>query len=296
MFKIPHKNNRERKSRITEYVLPYIAIFSQIVLSTACSDTEPVSSKLVVEGYIESDGYPVVCLMRTISPDEEGTSISDAIVRWGKVTISDGEKTEILTGGMDKRFFPPYTYTTYEIKGEVGKTYTLTAEYGGQRVTATTRIPPVAENEDIRSEALSGDMRRLTLSLIAGNEGADGDGMEYYRVLTRVRDENVRLLPGFMGTASNDGRPGLVSIPVNRPISALDTADYVSSFRVGEEIEVALCTMERAGYEFWRDYDNAAAFGTSQFLAPSTPLRSNIKGGYGYFFGYGCSRRFITVD
>lgn len=261
------------------------------MVMSGCSGSPEFEPALVVEGFIESDGYPVVCLMQTIDPLNQGTTMQDAIVRWGKVTVSDGEKSVILTGGPNKKFFPPYTYTSYDIKGEPGKEYTLRADYLDMHVEAKTTIPYPVEIEDVLQFPEEGNRIRLELQLIS-----DGKTEEFYRILTRIRDGNSRLLPGFMGTGTNNGDSGLVSIPVNPPKTALDVDSYVSSFEKGEQVEVALCTITREAYDFWRDYDNAVAFGGSQFLSPSTPLRSNIRGGYGYFFGYGVSRRFITIE
>lgn len=278
-------------SGILKHIYGASLMLAVFIATCGCSDSQEFESALVVEGYIESGGYPVVCLMQTIDPLAEGNSMQDAIVRWGKVTLSDGDKTVILTGGPDKNFFPPYTYTTYDIMGEPGKEYILRADYLGMHVEAKTTIPAPVEIEDIVQIPEQQDKVRLEVQLIS-----DGKSEEFYRVLTRVRDDNVRLLPGFMGTGTNNGESGLVTIPANRPKSSLDTCEYISSFIPGEQVEVALCSITRDAYEFWRDYDNAVAFGGSQFLSPSTPIRSNIQGGYGYFFGYGISRRYITIQ
>lgn len=262
-------------------------------LVCGCVEPDTPERTLVVEGYIADGGYPSICLMQTVDPGNPGTSLADMVVRWGVVRISDGEKTVTLTGGPDKNYFPPYLYTTYEIRGEVGKTYILTAEYDGLAVTAVARIPEPVEIDSIvgQPDGRDGSERRLDLYLTAPE-----DGPEYFRVMSRVRGIHTHLLPGFMGAGESGGREGLVKIPVNRPRTSRDTVDYSTSFLPGEQIEVALCTMDRDAYLFWRDYDNAVAFGGSQFIVPSAPLRGNIEGGYGYFFGYGMSRRIITIE
>ncbi len=271
---------------------PLILLALPLALS-GCVEPDPAEQTLVVEGFIADGGYPTVCLMQTVDPTQQGASLADMVVRWGVVRISDGERTVMLTGGPDRNYFPPYTYTTYEMQGEVGRTYTLTAEYDGRQVTAVTRIPePVAiDSVTAQPDGRDGSERRLDLWLTAKS-----DGPEYFRVMTRVRGVHTQLLPGFMGAGESGGADGLVKIPVNRPRTSRDTVDYRTSFLPGEQIEVALCTMDRDAYLFWRDYDNAVAFGGSQFLVPSSPLRGNIRGGYGYFHGYGMTRRILTVE
>ena len=88
--------------------------------------------------------------VRTIS------SLEDNIIHWGKVTISDGEKEVILTGYYDEAYFPPYIYTTTEMKGRVGRSYTLTAEYDGLSASATTSIPQPVELESVEQEKVEG--------------------------------------------------------------------------------------------------------------------------------------------
>lgn len=102
---------------------------------TACMEEEDVElqTQLVVEGWIEDGGYPVVLLGETHAIDAGMQNIENYIVRWGKVTISDGTDSVILTGGYDNDFFPPYKYTTFKMTGQAGKTYTLTAEYRGKK-------------------------------------------------------------------------------------------------------------------------------------------------------------------
>lgn len=272
-----------------------VALICWISIS-GCVERDEFDHRLVVEGFIADGEYPKICLMQTVDPNQEGMAPSDMVVRWGKISISDGEKTVVLTGGPDKNYFPPYTYTTLDMKGEVGKTYTLTAEYDGLKVSATTTIPtPVLIDSIVAVPSGSdGSRRRLSLYLTSENKGGSGGSQEYYRILTRVRYIHTNLLPGFMGTADNAGESGVLSIPVNRPRTLRDTVGYQTDFLPHEELEIALCTMDRTAYDFWRDYDNAVAFGGSQFLTSSPKLRSNIEGGYGYFFGYGISRKYWT--
>ena len=104
----------------------------------------PHKSILVVEGWIEDEGFPVVILTESLPVSQDYTSldnISDYLVKWAKVTVSDGEQTEILIGKYEKGYFPPYVYTTSRIKGKAGRSYTLTVEYGDYYATAATTIP-----------------------------------------------------------------------------------------------------------------------------------------------------------
>lgn len=260
------------------------------LLIGSCAQSEDTIHALAVEGYIADGECPKICLMQTVSPETTGNSMAEMIVRWGRVSLSDGTDSLLLTGGPDKSYFPPFTYTTYDMEGHIGRTYRLEAEYKGMIVRAKTTIPrPVAIDSVTMSQA-GQDAYRLTLYLTA-----KPDSSEYFRVMARVKGVHDRLLPAFMGIADSSGKGGVFEIAVNRPRTSKDSTIYEPTFATGETVEIALCTMEKDAYKFWLDYENAIAFSGSQFLAPSTPLRSNIEGGYGYFFGYGMTKTTVTI-
>lgn len=267
-------------------MIPVLAAFQ------SCDDSTPDEPPaLVVEGHIDADGYPVVCVTATLDPSVTGTVISDCIVRWAKVSLSDGDTTVILAGGPDKRFFPPYTYRSYDMKGRPGSTYTLTVEYDGQTATATTTIPRHRTEIDSISLEKAGDgLSHATVFMTHRS-----DETQYYRLFARVKGLNTAPLPTMLGTFTASPGQGSMSHPANRPKTDTDTADYTAAFRKGEEVEFRLATMERQAYDFWMDYDNAVAFGGSQFLAPTAPLRTNVKGGLGYFFGYTVSASILRI-
>ena len=113
-----------------------------LLAAVACRKQETPAPVLVVEGWIENGAAPVVMLSESIPVvDNQEISPSDMlerIAKWAKVTVSDGTRTEVLTGMTDPDYFPPYVFTSGRMKGEVGKTYTLTVEYKDYKATATT--------------------------------------------------------------------------------------------------------------------------------------------------------------
>ena len=63
----------------------------------------------------------------------DSASIRDLVLTRAKVTLSDGDRSEILILRRNDDYFPPYIFEGNEIKGDTGKTYTITAEYGGKK-------------------------------------------------------------------------------------------------------------------------------------------------------------------
>ena len=137
--------------RLTLYLLMFLLLF------TGCEPKEDIAEpELVVEGWITSGGHPLVMLHKSISFNESFESVAslieDKLVPFGKVTIDDGTQKVILTGRLDTNYIPPYRYSSVEIIGEEGKTYSLTAEYENIILTATTTIPPRAYLYSIQIE------------------------------------------------------------------------------------------------------------------------------------------------
>lgn len=277
------------KLKIHSQIPIILAIVAMLILMSSCESAyEPPKPQLCIEGYITQDDYPVICLTRTISPELPGVDVSDFIVKWGKVTLSDGDTTVILTGGPDKSFFPPYTYTTYEMKGRTGVKYTLTAEYEDDMVTAVTMIPEPAKIDSLKCLSVGSGKYDLNLYLTSSYK------KEYFTIRTHIKGGRGAL-PSFMGTYETEGKGEEIVCAVKRPNVDTDTCKYQSTFDKGEELMVTLCNIDHDAFIFWREYDNAVAFGGSQFLSPSRQLQGNVKGGLGYFLGYGSDTRYIKI-
>ncbi|TRX60030.1 DUF4249 domain-containing protein [Fulvivirga sp. M361] len=104
----------------------------------------PVSNRLVIEGSITNEMKPhAVILSRT------DVAIPDAEVKKDKVSgasveISDGVNSYILN---ESDTLPGVYFTAPDVKGEVGKTYTLTVEIGQTTYTASDSMEPVTPFE-----------------------------------------------------------------------------------------------------------------------------------------------------
>ena len=126
----------------------------------SCEETEvkQAPAQLVVEGWIDSGGFPIVKLTTTvpISKRLQSTdSLDRFLLRWAKVTVSDGTREVVLTGMPHRDYFPPYIYTTSDMRGEVGKTYTLRVDFQNFHAHAVTTIPKPVGLTSIKAEELS---------------------------------------------------------------------------------------------------------------------------------------------
>lgn len=97
------------------------------------------------------------------------------VARDAVVTVSDGEKTVQLEGQVNLGIFPPYYFTTTQMKGEVGKTYTLRVEYQDYVATASTTIPQPVPIEKLYVDEIKDGLGTLkccfTDAMIDGAKG-----------------------------------------------------------------------------------------------------------------------------
>lgn len=263
-----------------------------LVFLAACGEAPPAAEpKAVIEGVISSGDYPVVLFSSSVVPGEAG-SLKDAVVNWGKVTISDGEREVVMTGAPDSRYIPPFRYTTLEMRGEPGKTYTVTATFRNLKARAVGRIPFPTAIDSVTVAPTDVDSLKAATLYFTSPE----DVPAYYYLTLRRPGGDSRPSPGMMGTIKVDLPGKSYSLPVLRPRVRLDSVKYQSQLIVGEEWIVSLNRVDRPVYEFWKAYDNMILFSSSPFLSSSESLPSNIEGGYGVWSPQGSDSFLFRVE
>lgn len=250
----------------------------------------PSGSVPVIEGYIDSDGYPVVLFSSSINPEAEG-SLKTNVINWGKVTISDGEKEIILTGRSDKRYMPPYKYYTYDMVGTPGKTYRITAEYGTLYAEAECSMPEATPIDRIELNQTENHLQRSATLYFTSPE----DVPAYYYISMRDLMTNTPQQPCMMGAVKITKPMCECSVPVLRPKIKIEGQKYIANLEVGHDYEIHLNRVEKEVYEFWEAYDNMVMFANSPFISTDQSLPSNISGGYGIWSPQGVSAIRISV-
>lgn len=262
-------------------------------LLSGCTSPDTVEPRLVVEGWIENGRNPVVILTVPYHPGEGGARPEDLIAHPARVMLSDGESEWQLYGRVDHRYFPPYVYTNPLVYGEPGRAYHLTVSYGNLRASADTEILPPVPEPDLEVRVSDNDPARRSIVLTME---ASKDATEYFTVFVKSLETETRSLPAFMGTFSTHPGDGAVSLPVMRAKNHVDTVPYVPEFFPGERVEVKLCRITKASYDFWLDYQNAISFGGSNLVSSSYLMRGNVEGGLGCFYGYGASTATVEIE
>lgn len=275
----------------------HFSLFLASLLLSACDADYIIHEEpqLVVEGWIESGGYPHVIVTTTIPVSEERQNIdqiADCMVRWAKVTVSDGEREVILSGFADKSIMPPYIYRTTEMKGEVGKTYTLKVEYKDFVATATTTIPEIVPIKDIKQNKVEGTDDQYTLTLSFEDPEPKGN---YYKVFSSPTPNGRQFFSTYLSVLSDEITGKQVDVEVYPGHTFQDIENFNLFFKKDETVSVRLCSIDKSAYNFWRDYSDIQSFGRNYMLPYTKTIRTNMEGAYGYWCGYGSDIRVVTI-
>lgn len=269
-------------------------ILSFFVVLTSCNNDDiskqiSVESKIVVEGSIEEGDVAKVVLSRSvpIGVAVDSSTILNYVIRSAKITVSDGEKEEVLRLKRDNDRIPPFVYFGSEIIGEAGNTYTLKIEYLNKRISGTTTIPqsvPILSADYIKDKPADKNGYVFIKFKDPVNE------KNFYQVETLLDKHDSIYIPALYGNLNDDNfiAPE-VSFQIFRgkSFSFEDHSDYKPNFEDGDLIYVKLRTMNKEGFEFWNSWQNEIINGQSPIFPNTTSLKSNIDGGIGVWSGYG---------
>ena len=271
-------------------------VFVAAMLTSCDEDHLAVTQpQLVVEGWIEDGGYPVVIVTSSIPISEEympAETLSDYIVRWATVTVYCGEDSAVLTGKYDKGYFPPYIYTTSRMKGEQGKNYSLKVEYKDMVATATTTIPPRPDVIRFRLEKCEdSDTMYQVKAVFTDNK----EEKNYYQLFSKVGAENKQYLASYLGSIDDDVLGDTTEVAVYRGHEVLSTMEYTPYFRPNDTISVKLSQIDEASFHFWDDYIKILSLSHNPFMAPQRSIRYNIVNGSGYWCGMNSVKDYFVI-
>ena len=252
--------------------------------------------QIIVEGWID-DGKPAtVILTQMLQYDNDSQSgpldMSEIPIRWATVSLSDGERSEMLIGQIDTNYTPPYIYSGSLIRGEPGKTYTLTVKYSGRTLTSSTTIPepvPVSRYEVSPSPTCD------TLYSIKIFFRDDPEQKNYYKVFTKVKNTDKRYFAAFMGDLSDEVISTDAYMTVNRAFRHTRLYQHTPYFKIDDTVYVKFTQLPVEGFEFWSSYENEIINGKNPIFPSSTNLSTNIQGGKGIWCGYGKVIRRVTI-
>ena len=275
----------------------YIILLLCSFFALSCSEVRipAAESGLVVEGWIENGRHPIVIVttsVPTTTEYQDWNSLYEHLVRWARVTIYDGETSEILTGKYNDDYFPPYIYTTSKVRGEVGKTYWLSVEYEDMVATAVTTIPEPVELEYLKVGETSAGYK-----IMAGLKDRP-ETKDYYRFFTMVEGVDSTYFPSLMGLIDDSVLGGGVNeVMVNGPFTTMldDMERSPTTYMPDDTVRLRISSMSESMFNYWSDYDDIVALSSNPFFPVNKKIRSNISSGMGYWAGYGSSYYRVSI-
>lgn len=252
----------------------------------------PGERKMVIEGWIAEDEYPVVMLTWnhpiTESPihlDED--FLSRYVITFGaKVVLTDDMGNSVtLTGRRDKRYPSQYVFSSINMKGQRGHSYKLSVKYNSITASAQTTIPDgecSLENiEPVKVEDgnyyIQADVRRSSSDLCAVCFHSPDTKNTYYRMCyLGVCKENVE------------------KASILRSITAA-ASGYNFHFEPGETAYLRISAMDAASIKYYRDLENVVMGGHNAIFPVTYNIYSNIDGGLGFFCGLNSQYYTVTL-
>ncbi len=241
------------------------------------------SSEIVVEGWIEDGGFPVVILTTTlpVSKDNQEVNLSDHLLRWATVTVSDGTDSVILTGKYDAHYYPPFIYTTGRMRGIAGKRYTLDVTYDDYHATSATSIPSRPQACTFRIERCTDSDSLYQIKARLSDNPATKD---YYQFFTRVGSSTLQYQAAYLGTLDDATLDTVSELPVYQG-HKLGVRKYSPYYTVDDTVSVKLSHIDYTSFQVWDSYLKSLSLSGNMFLSTANNMHTNIQGGYGYWCG-----------
>ncbi|MBQ7471884.1 MAG: DUF4249 domain-containing protein [Prevotella sp.] len=275
-----------------------VLLLSMLLLLMACRHDEyPVASpELVVEGRIDNGRHPVVILTSTVpltSDYQSVDSLENYVLKWARVTISDGEHEEVMTGKYSEDFFPPYIYTTSNMRGEVGRTYHLQVDYENFHAEAETTIPTPAVFDSLAWHQVSSSDTLFSISGWLHDNPATHD---YYKLFTRLDREGDHraFLSSYLGVFDDQILNSQKKVTINKGRTNM-VKDFTPYFAKGDTVIIKLTRVDSVAYDYWRSYEEMLSLSRNPLFPSKYNLRGNVRGALGGWFGYGATQYRVVI-
>jgi hypothetical protein len=278
----------------------YILIF---LLAIACSGLEDVEvneeRKVVIDGYIEQDQYPIVYLTYSSGFYEpvDSTSLQELVLTTARVEVSDGVNTEVLTLFRNTEIYPPFYYRGTDLKGEAGKTYSLEVISKDGIYSGTTSIPAPTEIDSIWIEPMADNEPFGELWMSFEDDPIQEN---FYRTFIKVRGEHSKYYPSYHSSIQDRNFNGtLFEFPIYKsPNSTLHIENDIL-FQKGDTITVRFSAIDINHFEFWRTLEQELYLVGNPFGSSGNEIKSNLSGNkpvLGIWGGYGSVYKTIVFE
>ncbi|HET8573571.1 MAG TPA: DUF4249 family protein [Edaphocola sp.] len=268
------------------------------------------SSKIVVEGVIETGMPPVVRLSGSIGffSKIDLQTLADAYVHDAEVSVSDGQQTVRLKEyTFTENGFPAYFYSVDTADpqallflGVPGKTYNLTIRYKGKAYTSATAIPFPKPLDSLWAEAPAPEEMpedypdsRLLFAQYTDPD-TPGNRVRYF-----VKRNNDPYQTPYYSVYNDELINGnTIKMPLYSGFNKMDSInpETFGYFYKGDTVVIKWCAIDWAVYDFWQTLEYSYGASGNPFAAP-VEISTNIKGGaLGVWAGYGTTFDTLIIN
>lgn len=266
---------------------------------------EQPSPKLVVEAFIENGEPPFVFLTSSLAyyatvslPILNGSLVKDA-----EVSIEFSGTRYPLRGhtATGPASLLGYFYTVDSVaqqpalRGALRGSYKLTIRWKGETYTAATTIPDTTRTIDSifwKWPPPGNPPGKVAVYVRAKDRPGLGDYIRYF-----TKQNNGPFLPGFNSVFDDQIIDGTTyEVQVERGVIRTgELEEGYALFNRGDTVQLKLCTIDKATYDFWRTTEfNFASVG-NPFSSPTRVLSNLSNGALGYFGGYAVQYRRLLI-
>jgi hypothetical protein len=242
-----------------------------------------------VEGWIENGKNAEIILSHTAPYFSaiDSNSLRDFAETHAKVTLFSGTEKEVLTLVPNQAYFPPLVYSSVEMKGETGKTYSLQIILSGDTITSSTTIPEPVSLDSVWFEHEPGLISKGKIWIRLKDNAAEEN---FYRILYKRKGKDSQFVSTNLSAFSDVLYNGkTVEMGFLRGFSSLIAAEEENYFESGDTVNVKFCTIDKIQFDFWNIYQNEVLASVNPLSSSNYHLKSNIRGGLGIWTGYGAT-------
>jgi hypothetical protein len=246
--------------------------------------------KIIIDGWIDKGQYAKVLLTRNAPyfSSIDSASIRDLVLTRAKVTLSDGESSEVLILRRNDNYFPPYIFEGNEIIGDTGKIFTVTADYGGKSAWASTTIPTSVKPDTVyfKLEANSDSLGTIYIEFTDPPESKN-----FYRILTKRNSKDRRYISSMVMAIDDKFFSGeKFGFSLSRGPESYISSKGNRYFEIGDTVSIKFCTIDKTHYDFWNSFQDEVLNSSNPFASSLSTVKSNVEGdGLGVWGGYGVS-------
>jgi hypothetical protein len=287
----------------------FIIIIASLSLLTSCSEDINLNvaagpPKIVIEGNIENGKHPEVIVTRN-SPLTSAVDFTKILVTDAQVFVSNGITTDTLHFGIDSAASVPFNYSTHNMVGVVGQSYSLTVIADGKTYKATTTIPTPVPLDSVYWKAqpphdtLGFAWAHLTEPVGIGN------AYRWYAKKPRktiiyngqpVTLNRRYVAPGgatfddkFVDGKSFDFAYDRSYDPTEVTYTKDEPKSEIGYYKPTDTIYIKFCAIDYPSYQFYTTFESALGTNGNPFASPVSILSNIDNGGLGVWSGLGAT-------